>query len=50
MEEYLKEWEEYVAENYSPSEMSHCKLDELFKIADIMKDMAEYRRIKMETM
>lgn len=42
MEDYLAKWEEYVAENYSPDNMTHCKLDELYKIADIMKDMAEY--------
>ena len=48
MEEYFKAWEQYVAENYAPEEMSRCKLDELYKIADIMKDMAEYWKIKME--
>jgi len=48
MEEYIKEWEEYVAKNYSPEEMTRCKLDELYKIADIMKDMAEYWKTKME--
>jgi len=42
MDEILKAWEKYVAENYKPEEMTRCKLDELYKIADIMKDMAEY--------
>lgn len=48
MEDYIKEWEEYVASNYNPKEMTRCKLDELYKISDIMKDMAEYWKIKME--
>lgn len=48
MEEYFEMWEKYVAENYHPEEMTRCKLDELYKIADVMKDMAEYWKIKME--
>lgn len=48
MEEYIKAWEAYVASHYKPEEMTHSKLEELYKISDIMKDMAEYWKIKME--
>lgn len=48
MEEYVKEWEAYVAEHYRPEEMNRCKLEELSKISDIMKDMAEYWTRKEE--
>lgn len=48
MEEYFKDWEEYVAQNYDPKEMTRCKLEELYKIADIMKDMSEYWKNKIE--
>lgn len=48
MEEYLKQWEEYVSTNYNPNEINRCKLEELHKIADIMKDMAEYWSHKMD--
>lgn len=44
MNEYLEEWERYVINNYRPDEMNRCKLDELYRIADIMKDLAEYSR------
>lgn len=46
----MKEWEEYVAKHYSPEEMTHCKLEELYMISDIMKDMAEYWKTKMSMM
>lgn len=49
MEEYLKRWEDYVASHYVPEEMTRCKLDELYKISDIMKDMSEYWRNKSES-
>lgn len=48
MNEYMESWEKYVADNYKPEEMTRYKLEELYKIADIMKDMAEYRHIKEE--
>ena len=48
MKEYIEAWEKYVAENYDPENMTRCKLDELYKIADIMKDMAEYWTKKEE--
>lgn len=48
MEEYIASWEKYVADNYKPEEMNRCKLEELYKIADIMKDMAEYWHHKEE--
>lgn len=47
MEEYLMKWENYVATHYDPDDMNRCKLDELYKISDIMKDMAEYWTAKM---
>lgn len=43
----MKEWEEYVAKHYSPETMTHTKLEELAMLSDIMKDMAEYWKIKM---
>lgn len=43
MSEYLEEWERYVIDHYRPEDMnSRGKLDELYRIADIMKDLAEY--------
>jgi hypothetical protein len=48
MKEYIEKWESYVAEHYKPEEMTRCQLEELYKIADIMKDMVEYWRIKKE--
>ena len=50
MTEYMKMWEEYVAKHYKPEELTHTKLEELSKISDIMKDMAQYWKIKREMM
>lgn len=42
MLEYMKEWEEYLANTYKPANMTREDLRELYEIADIMKDMSEY--------
>jgi len=46
MMEFLEAWERYVTEHYQPNTIDCEELKEMYHIADIMKDFAEYMQIK----